>query len=82
MNQPEREAEVRRIMEGPPPRVPPELYAEAVRRGTRVLHRRTTARRLMWLLLTLAAVAFTVWAVTVQPWAQPPSDTTPPLDGW
>ncbi|POX51536.1 hypothetical protein C3489_20115 [Streptomyces sp. Ru71] len=82
MNRPEREAEVRRIMEQGTVPVPPELYGEAVRRGTRMLHRRTTARRLMWLLLALAAVAFTVWAATVQPWAVPPSDTTPPLDGW
>lgn len=82
MNGPQREAEVRRIMERTPPRVPPELYEEAVRRGTGMLRRRRTARRLMWLLLVLAAVAFTVWAVTVQPWVEPPSDTTPPLDGW
>ncbi|MEV0980825.1 MULTISPECIES: hypothetical protein [unclassified Streptomyces] len=82
MNRPEREAEVRRIMEQTSVRVPPELYGEAVRRGTRMLHRRTTARRLMWLLLALAAVAFTVWALTVQPWAEPPSDTTPPLTDW
>ncbi|MEU3843242.1 hypothetical protein AB0E88_24780 [Streptomyces sp. NPDC028635] len=82
MNRPEREAEVRRIMEQTSVRVPPELHAEAVRRGTRLLHRRAAARRLMWLLLASAAVAFTVWALTVQPWAQPPSDTTPPLTGW
>ncbi|MHB9859460.1 hypothetical protein [Streptomyces sp. YIM S03343] len=82
MNRAEREAAVRRLMDGPAPRVPPDLYADAVRRGTRVLRRRTAARRLLWLLLCAAAVAFTVWAVTVHPWAEPPSQTTPPLSNW
>ena len=39
-------------------------------------------RRLMWLLLLAAIVAFVVWALMVQPWVEPPSDTTPPLTGW
>ena len=82
MNRPEREAAVRQIMDRTTPRVPPDLYAEAVRRGGRMLRRRTAARRLMWLLLVAATVAFTVWAVTARPWAEPPSQTTPPLTGW
>jgi ferric-dicitrate binding protein FerR (iron transport regulator) len=82
VNRAEREAAVRRLMERSAPRVPPDLYAAAVRRGARVLRRRTAARRLLWLLLLAAAVAFTVWAVAVQPWAEPPSRTTPPLTGW
>ncbi|MEJ1198009.1 MULTISPECIES: hypothetical protein [unclassified Streptomyces] len=82
MNRPQREAAARRIMEQSPPRVPPELYADAVRRGGRMLRRRTAARRLMWLVLCAAAVAFTVWALTVQPWVEPPSETTPPVTGW
>jgi ferric-dicitrate binding protein FerR (iron transport regulator) len=69
-------------MEQSAPRVPPGLCAEAVRRGGRMLRRRTAARRLMWLLLGAAAVAFTVWALTVQPWVEPPSETTPPVTGW
>ncbi|MGP2437943.1 hypothetical protein [Streptomyces sp. JW3] len=82
MNRAQREAAVRRIMEQTPPRVPPGLYAEAVRRGSRLLRRRAAVRRLLWLLLLAAAVAFAVWALTVQPWVRPPSETTPPLTGW
>lgn len=77
-----REATVRRMLEQSPPPVPPDLHADAIRRGSRMLRRRTLARRAMWLLLLAAAVAFAVWAVTVQPWVEPPSETTPPLTGW
>jgi hypothetical protein len=69
-------------MEGTPPPVPPELYAEVVRRGDRMLRRRTVAVRLMWLLLFAAAVAFVAWALMARPWVEPPSETTPPLTGW
>ncbi|MER6346700.1 hypothetical protein ACWC10_13315 [Streptomyces sp. NPDC001595] len=82
MNRPEREAAVRRIMDGTAPKVPPELYAEVLRRGGAMLRRRLAARRLAWLLLCAAAVAFTVWAITAHPWVEPPSETTPPLTGW
>ncbi|MEU2908646.1 hypothetical protein ACWCQ0_04410 [Streptomyces massasporeus] len=78
----DREAAVRRILEQAPRPLPPEIHAEAVRRGGRMLRRRTLARRVMWLLLCAAAVAFTVWALTARPWVEPPSDTTPPLTGW
>ena len=77
-----REAAVRRLLERSLPPVPPELPAEAVRRGARILRRRTRARRVMWLLVVAAAVAFTVWALTARPWVEPPSETTPPLTGW
>ncbi|MEG3630589.1 hypothetical protein [Streptomyces poriticola] len=82
MNRPEREAAVRRIMARSAPPVPPGLAADAVRRGEAKLRHRTAARRLMWLLLTAAAVALAVWTLTAQPWAEPPSETTPPLTGW
>ncbi|MFF3844972.1 hypothetical protein [Streptomyces sp. NPDC002328] len=82
MNRPEREAAVRQIMERVTPRVPPELHEDVVRRGDRLLRRRTLARRLLWLALGAAVVAFTVWALTVQPWVEPPSETTPPLTNW
>ncbi|MFE9767203.1 hypothetical protein ACFYPC_22210 [Streptomyces sp. NPDC005808] len=78
----DREAAVRRILERTPPPVPPELHADVVRRGSRILRRRTAVRRLMWLVLFAAAVAFVVWAITAQPWVEPPSETTPPLTGW
>ncbi|MFI6492842.1 hypothetical protein [Streptomyces sp. NPDC050564] len=82
MNLPEREAAVRRMLEQAPPPVPPDLYADAVRRGGRMLRRWTAARRLMWLVLFAAAVAFIVWASMARPWVEPPSETTPPLTGW
>nr|WP_079408257.1 hypothetical protein [Streptomyces sp. 3211] len=80
MNQTE-ETRVRQILERTVPRVPPEVYGEAVRRGARMLHRRTAARRLVWLLLLAAAVAFIVCVMTVQPWADPSADMTPPWTG-
>ncbi|MFI9152178.1 hypothetical protein [Streptomyces sp. NPDC053367] len=82
MSRADREAAARRVMERTPPPVPPELYADAVRLGSRLLHRQVVVRRLLWVLLCVAVVAFTVWAVTVQPWVEPPSETTPPLEGW
>ncbi|MFV0133968.1 hypothetical protein ACLGIH_12130 [Streptomyces sp. HMX87] len=82
MNRPEREAAVRRLMAQSPPRVPPGLCADAARRGGRLLRHRAAARRLMWLLLCAAAAALAVWTLAAQPWAEPPSETTPPLTGW
>ncbi|MFE1249986.1 hypothetical protein [Streptomyces sp. NPDC058735] len=77
-----REAAVRRLLEQAPRPVPPEIHSEAVRRGVRMLRRRALARRLLWLLVLTAAAAFTVWSLTAHPWAEPPSRTTPPLQGW
>ncbi|MGW1543400.1 hypothetical protein ACWCPM_24705 [Streptomyces sp. NPDC002309] len=83
MSRADREAAARRIMERTPPRVPPDLGADAVRLGERLLRRRTVALRLAWLLLFAVTVAFTVWALTERPWVEPPpSRTTPPLTGW
>ena len=82
MNQPEREAAVRRMLEQASPQVPPDLYADIVRRGSRMQRRRKIARRLLWLVLFAATVAFIVWATMARPWVEPPSDTTPPLTGW
>ncbi len=82
MSRRDREAAARRIMEGTPPAVPPDLYVDVVRRGSRMLRRRRAARRLMWLLLFSAVVVFVTWATLARPWVEPPSDTTPPLTGW
>lgn len=76
-----KEAAVRELLDGALPAIPPELYAEAVRRGGRMLRRRRTLRRVLWLLLVLLVTAFVIWASVVRPWTQPPSDTTPPLTG-
>ncbi|MFC8364542.1 hypothetical protein ACFUIY_32305 [Streptomyces griseorubiginosus] len=82
MNRSQREAAVRQLMERATPQVPADLHGDAVRRGTRMLRRRVVARRLMWLALFAACVAFTVWALTARPWVEPPSTTTPPMTGW
>jgi cell division septal protein FtsQ len=82
VNRLERETAVRRIMERAAPTVPPDLYAQVLRRGGRMLRRRVLARRVARLLLLAAVVAFTVWALTARPWVEPPSRTTPPLTGW
>ncbi len=78
-----REAVVRGMLDAEGPvAVPVELHADAVRRGARMLRRRTAVRRLMWLLLLIAVVAFAVWAAQAQPWVEPPSSRTPPLTSW
>lgn len=83
MNQPEREAAVRQLLEqAPAPVVPSGLYGEAARRGRRMQRRGKAVRLLLWLALFGAAVVFAVWAVTARPWVEPPSETTPPLTGW
>ncbi|MCD9873585.1 hypothetical protein [Streptomyces guryensis] len=82
MNRAQREAAARRLLEQVPPPVPPDLYGEVIRRGARSLRHRTLARRLMWLLLCAASLAFLVWALTARPWVEPPSQTTPPYTGW
>ena len=82
MNRTDQEAAVRQILDRPAPAVPAELHADAVRRGGRILRRRTVAVRLLWLLLFAATVAFVVWASMARPWVEPPSETTPPLTGW
>ena len=82
MNRTQREAAVRQLMERGAPQVPADLYGDVVRRGSRMLRRRSAARRFMWLLLFAASVAFVVWALTARPWVEPPSTTTPPMTGW
>ncbi|GGN41271.1 hypothetical protein GCM10012285_20310 [Streptomyces kronopolitis] len=73
--------EVRRMLAGPYPRVPPDLAARAAERGRRLLARRTLLRRLGWLLALCALVALFV-LVTHRPWLPPPTHTTPPVEGW
>ncbi|WP_236063114.1 MULTISPECIES: hypothetical protein [Streptomyces] len=76
------EDEVRRMLETARPQVPAGLPARASRRGARLLRRRRVLRRLWLVAAGAVVVAFTVWAVMVQPWQAPPAGTTPPLDGW
>lgn len=76
------EDEVRRMLETSRPHVPAGLPARAARRGARLLRRRRMLRRLWLVTAGAVVVAFTVWAVMVQPWQPPPAGTTPPLDGW
>ncbi|QGV78860.1 hypothetical protein [Streptomyces ficellus] len=78
-----KEDEVRRLLDAPAHvHVPPDLLPRAVSRGTRALHRARLLRRALWVLLTAAAVAFTVWASVAEPWRTPPSGVTPPFRGW
>ncbi|MFD9488120.1 hypothetical protein [Streptomyces sp. NPDC059991] len=83
MSLPDRkEAEVRRLLEGPHPPVPAELALRAAESGLRLLRRRRAARRLMWLVIVAAAVVFAVWASRVHPWVAPPSTVAPPVEGF
>ncbi|UNO40196.1 hypothetical protein [Streptomyces sp. MST-110588] len=83
MNLPDRkEAEVRRLLDGPHPLVPPDLAARAAERGRRLLARRRLLRRLVWLLTLTALLALVIWVTVDQPWSPPPAITTPPVEGW
>ncbi|MBT2480393.1 hypothetical protein [Streptomyces sp. ISL-94] len=77
-----KEAQVRRLLEGPYPAVPAGLAAGAAARGDRLLRRRRVLRRFGWAVLFAAAAAFTVWASLTHPWTTPPSGISPPLEGW
>ncbi|MCX4691353.1 hypothetical protein [Streptomyces sp. NBC_01408] len=77
-----KEAQIRRLLDGPQPVVPADLAAGAAARGDRLLRRRRALRRLGWAVLFAAAVAFAVWASLTQPWVTPSSGVSPPLEGW
>ncbi|MGP8299448.1 hypothetical protein ACTPOK_16310 [Streptomyces inhibens] len=82
MSLPDRkETEVRRMLAGPHPLVPPDLAGRAAARGRRRKARRRALRRIGWLLALLALTAL-AWAVIAQPWTPPPVRTTPPVEGW
>ncbi|MFE2556488.1 hypothetical protein ACFXGT_10705 [Streptomyces sp. NPDC059352] len=78
----DKEAAVRRLLDTPHPPVPSDLAVRAVARGSRRARRQRVARRVLWGLFVLAALAFTVWASVERPWEVPPAATTPPLEGW
>ncbi|MGW7287100.1 hypothetical protein ACWGH4_16585 [Streptomyces sp. NPDC054847] len=83
MNGPERkEDEVRRMMDAPHPVVPAGLGTRAAEQGSRLLRRHRAVRRVWIGLLIVLVIACAVWATVTEPWAVPPSDTTPPLEGW
>ncbi|WP_097871443.1 hypothetical protein [Streptomyces sp. rh34] len=77
-----REEQVRRMLDGPHPALPPDLAARAVRRGGRRLRLRRAVLRTTGWLLAAALAAFLVWAEVEQPWATEPAQVTPPLEGW
>ncbi|EST23758.1 hypothetical protein N566_25355 [Streptomycetaceae bacterium MP113-05] len=77
MNLPDRrESEVRRMLEAPRTTVPADLAARATVRGARLLRRRHGVHVTLWVLAVVAAVLFSVWAATAQPWNMP---ETPPV---
>ncbi|MFF1507535.1 hypothetical protein [Streptomyces sp. NPDC058326] len=78
----DKEAAVRRILDTPHPPVPADLAVRAAAGGARRARRERLARRLLWGLLVVAVLAFTVWASAARPWEAPPAETTPPLEGW
>ncbi|CAL9524863.1 hypothetical protein SUDANB120_03919 [Streptomyces sp. enrichment culture] len=77
-----KEEQVRRLLAGPRPPVPAGLAAAAAARGDRLVRRRRVLRRIGWALLFAAAAAFAVWASLARPWELPPSEVSPPLQGW
>ncbi|MFD4988356.1 hypothetical protein [Streptomyces sp. NPDC058374] len=77
-----RKDRVRRLLDTPPPPVPPGLTTEAVRRGERLRRLRAGAVRLLWAALAAAATGLAVWLVLTRPWAAPEVPVTPPLTGW
>ncbi|MFC8080389.1 hypothetical protein ACFUN8_33225 [Streptomyces sp. NPDC057307] len=77
-----KEDEVRRMLDLPHPPVPVDLPARAAARGVRALNRRRTVRLLFWSFVVVVVIVFAVWASVVEPWTVPPSQKTPPLEGW
>ncbi|MFI6939551.1 hypothetical protein ACIBI4_09780 [Streptomyces sp. NPDC050418] len=78
-----KENEVRRLLDaGPAPVVPADLLDEVVHRGARLLRRRVVVRRLVWWAVFLGFLAFVVWVSVADPFVPPPSEVTPPLQGW
>ncbi|KAF4409169.1 MULTISPECIES: hypothetical protein [Streptomyces] len=83
MSLPDRkEAEVRRLLAGPHPPVPPDLAARAAARGRRTLAFRRGAHTVFAALAGAALIAFLVWLLVTQPWVPPPAETTPPMEAW
>ncbi|MER7697583.1 MULTISPECIES: hypothetical protein [unclassified Streptomyces] len=77
-----REEQVRRMLDGPHPALPPDLAARAVRHGGRLLRVRRTVHRTAGWLLGAALAALLIWIGVEQPWAAEPAQVTPPLEGW
>lgn len=83
MSAPDRkEDEVRRMLEPRPALLPADLAARAISRGGRRLRRHNTLRAVLWALLLVAVIAFTVWAVQAEPWVARPSQKTPSTYDW
>ncbi|MFI1969063.1 hypothetical protein BLA24_26445 [Streptomyces cinnamoneus] len=77
-----KEDEVRRMLEGRHPALPPDVVRRAAEEGRRLLRRRRAVRAVGWALLVAVVVAFCVWAAVAEPWAARPAERTPPLRGW
>ncbi|GAA3731265.1 hypothetical protein [Streptomyces tremellae] len=73
-----KEDQVRRMLEGPHPRVPPGLAPAAAARGARIVRHRRVRRLAAVLTLAAAVAALAVWLALTGPWAAPPSVVAPP----
>lgn len=70
--------EVRRILEGPHPFVPPDLVGQATRRGHRLVQRRNALHILTVLLVTALTVFLVVVAIVqARSHGGPPADPPP-----
>ncbi|WP_419997424.1 hypothetical protein [Streptomyces boninensis] len=76
------EAQVRRLLQDPYAPIPLYLAERAITRGRRVLRRRRVARLVVWVLAAAVLITFAVWVQVADPFAEPPSTTTPDFDSW
>ncbi|MET9293708.1 hypothetical protein [Streptomyces sp. NPDC003077] len=77
-----KEDQVRRLLDGPRPPVPPGMAFQAAERGRRLKARRDALRRLGLLAAIAALAALLAWAAVAHPWSPPPLRTTPSVEGW
>jgi ferric-dicitrate binding protein FerR (iron transport regulator) len=73
-----KEDQVRRMLDGAHPPVPPGLALRAAARGARMAQRRRVIRRIAVLTLLAAVALLLAWLAIADPWAAPPAVIAPP----